>query len=716
VPSGVSEQQADLPAMRVSNVTTDERAALVRAAREWGYFSGAIKSRKDLWRGRRILDIGMGGGPHSISFIEGGAEAYVGVDPLVGTDHVRDFRNLKDPSIPAYHAFDFTTQDIMRIYANIKLYKGLLEDVSAEVRANKVDVAMMAAVTEHLEQPYHVIRAIWESLDRDGLLWISHCNYYSWTGHHRSPRDVASWKRDDPEQAKHVDWRHLEPTHPDYSNRNFNRVRVQDLRDIINKYFEIIEWTVSVEGLARLTPDLRHKWRKYTLDELLGQNIYVTGRRRDVPLGTDLANRPFHHPPETYLADADHSAEPIEPYAFANSVYFSAANELCSHSNNDIAGARVFERLRPGDTITLAKFTNRLPAAVQGIVRASGALPRLRLVQPIGAGHLNGNHDQWTIAEFGPGNAPMMGEPWSPAPAREAAMAPAGGPEKVRLFNVPGETPRLLVPTPKADSLVQVSAIHSTPTALGSPTFGSGPRPGAPLSQAIESASAKYGSEPTLQRLWATLRSPPYESAYTDLQERYREASAVRPDGQLKYLDLPYWIGHKYAIAKKLGLQVGKPVTMLDLGTGAAHMLYVARGLGHAAVGVDGANGVYDDIAAALGVVRFAHPLTRQQPLPDFGVRFDLVTSIWVNYDQWTTNGETHYWQPEDWAFLLNDLVARQLSFPGRIYIELNQQKRPGGGYAYNSDLLEWFESQGALVDRRSGSVDLHVNAQRLYV
>jgi hypothetical protein len=126
----------------------------VQTARDWGYFGGAIKSRRDLWQGRRILDIGMGGGPHSISFIEGGAASYVGVDPLVGTDHVRDFRNLKDPSLPAYHAFPYSARDIMRIYPNIHLYTGLLEDVAAQIKANKVDIAMMAAVTEHLERPY----------------------------------------------------------------------------------------------------------------------------------------------------------------------------------------------------------------------------------------------------------------------------------------------------------------------------------------------------------------------------------------------------------------------------------------------------------------------------------------------------------------------------------------------------------------------------------
>jgi SAM-dependent methyltransferase len=388
--------------------TSADRAAVVKTAHDWGYSGGAIKSRLDLWHGRRILDVGMGAGPHSISFIEGGAASYVGVDPLLGSDHVRDFRNLKDPSLPAYHAFPYSMRDIMNIYPNVHLYSGLLEDVAAEIKANRVDIALMAAVTEHLERPHDVVRAIWELLEPGGHLWISHCNYYSWTGHHRNPRTVAAWKQNDPEQNKHVDWQHLEPTHPDYSNRNFNRVRMVDLRDVIDKYFEIVEWNVSVEGFRRLTPELRKKWANYTLEELLGQNIYITGRRRDAPLATDLSNRQFHHPKEDYLAGQDHSAEPIAPYTLAHSLFFTPKGEACSHSDNDHAGLRVIEQLRPGDKVTAAKFTNRLNLTVKEIVKVEGGAPRLTFVEPIPESVWRTSRDQWTLLEFGPGSTQSM--------------------------------------------------------------------------------------------------------------------------------------------------------------------------------------------------------------------------------------------------------------------------------------------------------------------
>ncbi len=429
------------PAEAVQNsapvqVIPTDRAALVKAAHDWGYSGGAIKSRLDLWHGRRILDVGMGAGPHSIGFIEGGAASYVGVDPLVGSDHVRDFRNLKDPSLPAYHAFPFSAQDIMRVYPNIHLYSGLLEDVAAQVKANRVDIAMMAAVTEHLERPHDVVRSIWELLEPSGHLWISHCNYYSWTGHHRNPRSVASWNRSNAEDNKHVDWQHLEPTHPDYSNRNFNRVRMADLRDVIEKYFEIVEWKVSVEGITRLTPELRKKWAKYTLEELLGQNIYITGKRRDKPLSTDLSQRQCHHPKEDYLAGQDHSAEPIGPYTFAHSLYFTPKGEACSHSDNDSAGLRVIERLQPGDKVTAVKFINRLALTVKEVVRIEGAAPRVAFVEPIPESVWKTSRDQWTLQGFNTDNARA-------APSSTPSSPPSSAPAVVAAVSAPASTAAL---------------------------------------------------------------------------------------------------------------------------------------------------------------------------------------------------------------------------------------------------------------------------------
>ena len=376
---------------------TSEQAAMIEVAKEWGYFSGSIKRRLDLWRGRRMLDVGMGAGPHSLVFAARGVGAYVGVDPLVGSDTVRDFRSKKDPAIPAYHSFTYGVADVMRAFPNIRLYKGTLEERLADVRRHRFDIAIMDAVTEHLVDPEKVVDGIWRALEPGGLLWIAHCNYYSWTGHHRLPRSVEEWNRDDPVQANHIDWQHLDPAHPDYSNRNYNRVRLEDLRLLIAKYFEIVDWRAEIAARGRLTPDIRARWKRYTLAELLGKNVYVTGRRRDTPLDIDLSGRQFHHPDAAYRAERDFTDEPMAPFDFANSVYFAGRDEVRSHADNDFAGARLFATLAPGDRVVLSKFTHALPFTVRAVTQPAKGPPRLHLREPAEAAFLEGNHDQWSL-------------------------------------------------------------------------------------------------------------------------------------------------------------------------------------------------------------------------------------------------------------------------------------------------------------------------------
>ena len=376
---------------------TPEQAAMIAQAKEWGYFSGSIKRRFDLWQGQRMLDVGMGAGPHSLVFAARGVSAYVGLDPYVGTDKVRDFRDKKNPAIPAYHAFPYSVADVMRAFPNIHLYKGTLEERLPDLRRHRFDIAIMDAVSEHLVDPQRVVEGIWQALEPRGLLWIAHCNYYSWTGHHRLPRCVEDWNPDDPEQARHIDWRHLDPAHPDFTNRNYNRVRLEDLRLLIAKYFEIVEWRAEIAARDRLTPEIRARWKQYTLAELLGKNVYITGRRRDAPLEMDLSNRQFHHPDAAYGADRDFTHEPMAPFEFDNLVYFSGNDEVRSHADNNFAGARLMAMLAPGDRVELVKFTQALPFTVRAVRLPANGPARLYLREWVEGGFLEGNHDQWQL-------------------------------------------------------------------------------------------------------------------------------------------------------------------------------------------------------------------------------------------------------------------------------------------------------------------------------
>jgi len=338
--------QADLDA---------DRAALCEAVAIRGYNTRGVATERLVIASRRVVEIGMGGGPFSVAAIVAGASAYLGVDPHVGTDHVRDFRSLADKRFPPYAPFPYSCADIMRLYPNIRLLKACLEDVVEEVRAFRADVAVLWGVTEHLHDPHLVIRTVWEALRRDGVIWLTHNNWYSWIGHHADPRSLKTWDRNDPAHNEVVDWRHLDPWHPLNRDSNLNRMRMQDFRDLIENYFDIMEFSYEVHALPRLTPEIRNRYKHISLEEMLATSVRVCGKRRDSPLNTELSRREFYHPTEHYMAEKDFSGEDIEPFRLVGYVHFGPQGQLVSHSDNDHAGRRMFRLLRPGQSIGLRK-------------------------------------------------------------------------------------------------------------------------------------------------------------------------------------------------------------------------------------------------------------------------------------------------------------------------------------------------------------------------
>lgn len=378
------QKKAATPAAPRKKDLSAERAALIETVREWGYFDSVFKNQRPLLAGRRLLDIGMGGGPLSVAAIElAGCASYVGVDPHVGTATVRNPRADKDPSQPRYCAFPYSPAEIMRLYPNIHLYSGVLEEVTDKVRRHKVDMAYMASVTEHIQHLPEVFETIWSVLEPDGLIWLSHHGYHSWTGHHRYPRTVADWRRDDPEQNAVVDWKHLDPDHPSYRDPNFNRVRLQDFRRLIEKYFDVLSWRYTFNAAERLTPELREKHKKYTLEELLGRTATILARRRSEPLPDDLTGIPFFHPPEDYLADADHSRDDLTQYELAGSVFFASPKLLGAHTTNNGGAAKLFARLSAGDTLRISRGLRTLELRVDEVNLPEQGSPSIAVAEAL---------------------------------------------------------------------------------------------------------------------------------------------------------------------------------------------------------------------------------------------------------------------------------------------------------------------------------------------
>lgn len=195
------------------------------------------------------------------------------------------------------------------------------------------------------------------------------------------------------------------------------------------------------------------------------------------------------------------------------------------------------------------------------------------------------------------------------------------------------------------------------------------------------------------------------------LQREYADITrSSDPAAGYKYLNAPLYTLQKLLLAHELGLKGGPPRAVLDIGTAGGHFPFVCRYFGHRVVGVDIDNELYEGIAACLGVRRTIVRVEPQRPLPNLGGRFDLITACDVTFnDKDDRDGRRVYWTLEEWRFLLNDLFANHLRFPGTLYLKLNKEWQKGAFGSdrlfFNRGLLAMAARNGAAVSRRRGTI-----------
>jgi SAM-dependent methyltransferase len=162
-----------------------------------------------------------------------------------------------------------------------------------------------------------------------------------------------------------------------------------------------------------------------------------------------------------------------------------------------------------------------------------------------------------------------------------------------------------------------------------------------------------------------------------------------------KYLGLDYWLEVNVRRAERLGLHIGPPRRVLDLGCGCGYFLLVCRLAGHEVLGVDRAErrSLFTEMRDLLGVPWAPHAITVGEPLPALG-RFDVVTAHMVTF-----NGHRapNLWGPAEWSWLLGELDAP------RVYLELNREP---DGTVYPPGLRAYFESLGAVIDEHRVLID----------
>ena len=245
---------------------------VLERAHQYGYVSWANTIQAHV-RGQSILDVGCGPGLHGFGYLAAGAKSYLGLDPIVDLNRDR-VKNLaaKSDKMP----FGWTPAELGQMVEPWEVRPTPIEDLPEERR---FDLAVMHNVTEHLQNIESVFAAIALRLKPGGKLLYNHHNFYSWNGHHLRPKVVGDIDLSDPSQAEMVDWGHVEyaPAPEHYIARGLNRIRLDDLIALTERYFDI---ELSEEkpsrpetGLGRLTDRIRAQYTYLSDRDFETQNL-----------------------------------------------------------------------------------------------------------------------------------------------------------------------------------------------------------------------------------------------------------------------------------------------------------------------------------------------------------------------------------------------------------------------------------------------------------
>ncbi|WP_432477645.1 methyltransferase [Nocardioides sp. GXQ0305] len=228
---------------------------LIETSCEFDYITWP-KRIQEYVRGRSVLDVGCGFGGYGMGFLVAGAAAYTGLDPAMELDSSR----AKNKRIRKWADMGVTPRDITEALPAIRLVQASSEDCTFE---EYFDTIALHNVTEHLIRLEEVMAGLARLCRPGSDVVFHHHNFYCWNGHHLPPNQPAQLDDQDPRHQLVYDWRHVnavdDVADDHYIKTNLNRVRLDELREITERYFDIVRWDEipsSDATLSRLTPQV----------------------------------------------------------------------------------------------------------------------------------------------------------------------------------------------------------------------------------------------------------------------------------------------------------------------------------------------------------------------------------------------------------------------------------------------------------------------------
>jgi SAM-dependent methyltransferase len=278
------DADAALEAYFIYNEDTPESRAgfhpdIIRRAVEFDYLQWPRRLARDI-SGKDVLDVGCGTGLHAVGFVVVGVRSYTGLDPNIKLHKDRS-KNLRQET---KEGFGWTPQQLMKLMPRVRLIPGTFEDVAPE---HVFDVVILHNVTEHLLNIREVFDGCWQRLRPNGTLIYNHHNFYCWNGHHNKPKYAREIDEADPEQRAYLDWAHLDPSPAveSFLSTRVNRIRLDEIRALTERYFQIETWEEHLSdakrGAGRLTDAIKARYPQFTERELTTQGVFCKAIRRD---------------------------------------------------------------------------------------------------------------------------------------------------------------------------------------------------------------------------------------------------------------------------------------------------------------------------------------------------------------------------------------------------------------------------------------------------
>jgi SAM-dependent methyltransferase len=238
-------------------------------------------------KGRSVLDVGCGFGGFGMGFLIAGATEYTGLDPAMELDSSR----ARNKRLRKWADMGVTPRDIARALPAIRLVQASSEETDLD---ETFDTISLHNVTEHLLRLDDVLAGLTRLCKPTTNVVFYHHSFYCWNGHHLAPNEPAQLDEADPRHREVYDWRHVNALSDLPDNHSFNtqlnRVRLDELRKVTERYFDVVRWEEipsSQATLERLTPDVIERVREAVPDiterDLLVKAVFGVVRPRGGP-------------------------------------------------------------------------------------------------------------------------------------------------------------------------------------------------------------------------------------------------------------------------------------------------------------------------------------------------------------------------------------------------------------------------------------------------